>query len=391
MASLVDQIFAQAQLGTAVSPDANPFATGVQLGQNQQRISLAERQLAAEVAMQPLRQTLMLQDAAMNEAKLTTFLEDRQNLVANQQAYQQLTGQVSSLLASGDPKSAEASIWDAISRNRGLDRVPGVKVLLEDVRNSLAGKVQVQQLKEKEDFIPSIVEAVDPTTGNRVPIVRNSRTSGSVLRPPEGTITRVNPDGSMEVIQGPIQDPGILTRANQTKVQEKLAGSLQLIATGKALLPLISTETVGVQAFAENFLKDRLLAQRFPQFASEKRANAQVIVSQLRADAVKELGTPPISDKERAEILKSVPGVNEALDSPANATRMVEQLMKASAKRALLDSKRLGVDIPASAAALLTNEDLLELFNAGLITHEMARRSAELRIQSLRTNAQSNP
>ena len=38
--SLIDQIFEQSKLGTAVDPSSNPFASGVALGQHQQQINM---------------------------------------------------------------------------------------------------------------------------------------------------------------------------------------------------------------------------------------------------------------------------------------------------------------------------------------------------------------
>lgn len=76
--SLVDQIFEQAKLGTAQDPSANPFATGVQLGQNQQRINQAQQQLAMDLAQAPLQQTLLQQRAQMNALSIEKGLRDNQ-------------------------------------------------------------------------------------------------------------------------------------------------------------------------------------------------------------------------------------------------------------------------------------------------------------------------
>lgn len=186
-----------------------------------------------------------------------------------------------------------------------------------------------------------------------------------------------------ELVQGPqgAASPDALTKSNQTKVQESQAQSLATIDVANRLDPLISSETVGVKAFAESWIKDRVLAQAFPELASKKRVEAERLVAELRSRAVNELGTPPISDRERAEILKAVPGINEPVDSPARAKELLRQIKKMSAIRALVAAKRLGGAIPKAAAMALDDEALVDLHKQGLITTEQARQAYELKRQ----------
>jgi len=118
--NLVDQIFAQANLGTAPDPNANPFATGVQLGQNQQRINLAKQQLAQELAMQPLKQTLMQQESEMNAFKLQDYLQQRQNRLDITGNWTWINAEVNDQLAKGDVQAAQQAYLQAGAQDARL-------------------------------------------------------------------------------------------------------------------------------------------------------------------------------------------------------------------------------------------------------------------------------
>jgi len=129
MASLVDQIFAQAQLGTAQDPNANPFATGVQLGQNQQRIDAEKQRLAMEVAQLPLKQTLLQQEAQSRALAIDTALTTRDRQLRGQEAMLTLSKDVEMALSEADPIDALKLYAREGLRNKNLLLDPGYQAM----------------------------------------------------------------------------------------------------------------------------------------------------------------------------------------------------------------------------------------------------------------------
>jgi hypothetical protein len=77
--NLVDQIFAQAQAGSAQGQGFGQyFAEGVQAGQRQQQLDMQKKQLAVELAQAPLKQTLLQQDAALKALAIEKGLRANQ-------------------------------------------------------------------------------------------------------------------------------------------------------------------------------------------------------------------------------------------------------------------------------------------------------------------------
>jgi hypothetical protein len=197
-----------------------------------------------------------------------------------------------------------------------------------------------------------------------------SESTTSVVDPATGQITVTTTRGR----QGASGKSGSdLTVANQTKVQAGLSDSLKTIDVASRLIPLLDTETVGAQAFAESWVKDRILAQRFPELASSKRADAEVLTAQLRSSTVRELRSDGnISDKERDQILKAVPGINDPIDSPARAVKVTQAIREMSAIHAIVSASKLGQSVPTAAAQVLKWTDLERLVKSGVLTPEQA-------------------
>lgn len=102
MASLVDQIFEQAKLGTSVNPDANPVMQGVAAGQAQQHINLANRQLAMQLAMQPLQMEQQRQANDLQALNIQSSLLQRNLRTKGLEAFNQLQQDVHPDLTGGN-------------------------------------------------------------------------------------------------------------------------------------------------------------------------------------------------------------------------------------------------------------------------------------------------
>lgn len=421
--NLVEQIFEQAKLGTAPDPNANPFAEGMRMGLQQQQIDAEKQRLAMEIAQMPLKQTLLQQEAAMNALKLQQGLQTQQDTINNEQAYQGLAAQVGKDLQSEHPENAEASIFDAISKNKGLYRHPGIAPLLQDARQSVAAKVELQKLKAKPPFTPEIIDVPNPIPGmpptqvlrtsegqvqplkdptlssetsaeknftrldqlqqalTRATVAndpaaiadakRKLETFSALATPPSETISFDPKTGALTVTKG--KQLGDVTTATATRLQESVQSAISNIDVANRLEPLITTETVGARAFAESWIKDRVLAQAFPELASSKRANAEALAAQLRATAVQQLKSDGnISEKERAQILQAVPEINSPIDSPARAKQLIAASRKMAAIRAIVATSKLKQPVPSAAAQVLSTSELKQLVDTGVITKEQA-------------------
>lgn len=420
MASLVEQIIAQSQIGSANGAGfGDSFFQGMQLGQRQQQINLqkrqVEQQLAQEAAMMPLKQTLLQQDAAMNSAKLTSFLEARQDSINNESQLLQLNQNVARSFTEADgPETAQQMLFESLTKNPRLISDPRFQELRKMVDTSLQAKEQLIRLRNERagvEGLGGVSIVTDPLTGEQKTYVRESTgtiapfqktdpnkpqsTMGKLIadrnaavqagdreavaafdaeikmrQTKDGFAITTNPDGTVTVTQGKQSD---LTPTNQTRVQQGLSGALQTIDTANRLEPLIDNETVGVQAFAESWIKDRILAQRFPNMASKKRANAETLVAELRASAVQELKTDSnITEAERKQILEAVPDINAPIDSPARAKDLVAGIRRMSAIRAVVSAGKLKQPMPKAAAQLISPTELKRLVDTGVITKEQA-------------------
>lgn len=82
MANLVEQIFQQAQSGTAQGQHLGDYYfEGKKLRQDQQRINLLERQFAQQAAMQEVSMITERQQQAINAQKLSAYLRGQQAMV----------------------------------------------------------------------------------------------------------------------------------------------------------------------------------------------------------------------------------------------------------------------------------------------------------------------
>ncbi len=412
---------------------AQNFLAGVQVGaslvEQAQRRRLLEQQAAQEMAMLPLRQTLAQQESEFNKWKLQDYLTTRQAMVDTEADLANLSSLVSQKIRAGKVEETTADLLDAVARNGKLRMNPGFQALAKDVGSSLAAKIELAQSRGHQ-FKPETGTLPHPITKEPIPFIRTGTGSIDVLEPKQlsvpsdvqtariitelerkiaattdatekaelerelfnvrqqtiqpGMTVRFDEAGKPVVTMGGKgqAEPGAPTVATQTRLQESLQSSVNTVDIVNRLEPLISNETVGVKAFVENIALDKLLAQAFPEVASQKRADAKVLAAQLRASATKELKSDGnISDKERAQILQAVPQINDPIDSPINALRTIRSTRKLSALRAIVTAQKLGQAIPTVAARALQDSDLIEAADMGLISKEAAKAAYYLKRQ----------
>lgn len=158
--------------------------------------------------------------------------------------------------------------------------------------------------------------------------------------------------------------------------------SVMTIEAANRLAPLISSETVGPRAFAESWIKDRFLANLYPELASQKRITAERFAAELRSTTIRELRSDGnISEKERSQILQAVPEINDPIDSPQRARDLIEATKKTAAIRAVVTARRMRTVVPPAAAKALEDTDLLRMASSGLISKQEAQMIYKLKRQ----------
>jgi hypothetical protein len=208
------------------------------------------------------------------------------------------------------------------------------------------------------------------------------------------TITTFGPDGKpiATIERGgaggkAAADPGALTPTNTTKMQQDFQSGQRLLAATERLLPLISSETFGPQAFINSVLKDDLLGNVFPFLVSGKRQDAAVIAGDVRSAMIQSMKSDSnVAQVEIDKLEKMFPETSQLLDSPERARLLTKSVAKLAASRVLLSGKKLGLyskskdqfdrdvlpqKIDRAVVKALAYDDIKALYDSGLIDSEI--------------------
>ena len=239
--SLVDQIFQQAQAGSAEGQGFGQFFTqGVALGQRQQELNM-------ELAQLPLKQTLLQQEAALSAAKTEGMLYDRQTVVQTQQQLAGLAGIVSKALTEATPEDASPYFFDAIQKTPRIAENPYFQKLWQDVQTSSNAKMQLEQLKqENKAFTPRAVTVPSATPGE--PPYTAIQTGPNSYTLPQSSVTSMTtPEGvTFEQRTGAGGAPAsAASNAANTKLTEKLNDISRASSLLDESIGLISPENTG--------------------------------------------------------------------------------------------------------------------------------------------------
>lgn len=397
MASLIEQIFVQAGAGSADGAGFGDFyAKGKQLGQEQERINLAERQLAQQLAMDALQKTTMLQEQQINAAKIHEMLETQKITADTAQKQAEMVRKYANFVNAGDPESAKATVLDFIGNTPGGWRVPVAQTLLKDADGNIAAKLELAKLRgntltadqKNAGELNRLKTAVDQATASgdtaQIAAAKQALESFQEVTAPAGTTVYDPVTGRPLVEMGRPRATNAsgLTQSNLTKAQQEIHESVDMIDSANRLLPMIDNETVGIQAFAGSWVNDRVLAQRFPNLVSQKRANAEVVAGEYRARMIrKHRSDSNITDEERKVIEKAFPGIESPIDSPARAKMAIVQARQLAAVDAIVVANKLGEKIPAPAALVLDTTELARLVKTGVISQELALKVYDARQQ----------
>ena len=181
MASLVEQIIAQSQMGSANGAGfGDSFFKGMELGQRQQQVNMQRRQvdqeLAQEAALFPLKKVLMEQDAQMGALNIQNGLELRQDRITNEEHLIQLNKNVARSFTEADgPETAQQMLFESLTRNPRLISDPRFQELRKMVDTSLQAKERLIELRRAQFgpmITPGITKVPVGDTGETVDVLQ---------------------------------------------------------------------------------------------------------------------------------------------------------------------------------------------------------------------------
>ncbi len=194
---------AGAAVGSVIARSREASASLAQRAQEfQQEQAMRERQLGMQIAQEPLKQTLMQQQADLNAAHLATALQQRQDFISARKAFSGLAGQVSPLLASGKIDEAQNAILKAGTDNAFLLNDPGFKSLYEFTTKAQDAKLELLKARQTSPMVIPLTDNLGQTvldaSGNPMTYLQKGPGSGEILNKganlPAGEFSsRVNP------------------------------------------------------------------------------------------------------------------------------------------------------------------------------------------------------
>lgn len=377
--SLVDQIFQQAQAGSAEGQGFGQFFTqGVALGQRQQELNM-------ELAQLPLRQTLLQQDAALKSAQTEQILNARQNEIATQDSLAKLSGLAGKAMTEATAEDVAPLFLDALSRSPDLIRNQYFHKLWQDTQTSINAKVALQEAKNEGKKASANLPAgtfgtqVNPLTGKPEAIFYQSPNSAQLVKPPsEDTSATKNfeklsalqdalqaatasgqPDAiakakraleSFQALAAPTEQmtfnpatgeftmtrgrlPDQPTNAEETKYGEDLTATSNALRSINRLRGQLGSNVVGASPKIQTFLFDEVLSQLDPSLADKARAAGRQNIRLATQQILGELNNKGrLSNQELQAVREAMPSLGAAESSP-NAQVKLDELSRTLAEK----------------------------------------------------------
>lgn len=426
MASLVEQIFMQAQAGSAQGQGfSDYFAQGAQLGQRRQQLDMQKQQLAAELAQLPLKQTLLRQDAEMNAIRIQDVLEQRQRRIGNEVQLMDLNKNVArSFTEAGGPEDAQVMLFESLKNNPNLISDPRFIELRKMVDTSLEAKkalIEARNQRAGMEGLGGVTIVTDPLTKEQKTYVRESANTIAPFQKtdptkPQSNLGRLfadrnaafkagrtdevaafdkkialeqaekgfslttNPDGTVSATYGSAKG-GDLTTATQTRLQQESSTNLEAINTlHDAIQGIRSTPyAIGVRGKIGTMI-EQAKGQINPDQPietpiSDVRQKAAIAFSRVAPALRVDSGNMSRYELNKLEQAGDVLGIEE---SPQTAERKLLNLQSVVVARQLRLLKTQGKPVPDDVLRQVQGEEIAGLIQAGLLTREEATRLYQL-------------
>jgi len=404
MASLVEQIYMQAQGGSAGGQGFADFlAQGRQTNQRQQQIEAQKQQLAAELAQIPLRQTLMRQDAEMNALKIQDVLEQRQFALEDEKTVSTAWEWVSKDLKDKNPTGALTTWMDFAGQLPRLTQNPKFLQLRKDIETSLQIATDLAKIRPSgQVYQPGFGTDVDPVTGKRHSFFRTGAGSAELVK--DDADKPLSPLGKLleerdraaalgqtkrveafdkEIELGRLRnvDPAALTTATKSRLQEQsLNNDEALMTLEEAITGIRETpEAIGVRGKVGEFA-EKVRGQISPGASMETpitdvRQKASIAFSRLAPALRIDSGNMSRYELNKLEQAGDVLGVNEA---PQTALKKLNNLQATVVARELRIRKTQGKAADDALLRRIQGEEIAALLADKLLTKEEALRLYQL-------------
>jgi len=391
MADPVAQIFQQAQFATGGQGFGDFFARGVQIAQQDRQLDQADRRLNLEEEQTRLANiSTALKVKAGEASQLARLAMQEQDVIANQRIAQWYNSgspvdQIDEVMQSTYGTSDDNPVRDQfIKRADALmtlqDRVKERAQITSEER-AARPTLEKQQLARQR-----IIDLVGPAA--KLSVDAEGNVTGST---PTGRniTTRINPDGTVEVIEtsGAGESSG-LSAAGINKVEEGLGAATDVAVMGANMINMADPSTIGPGGLVSRIL-ERLgvndpgaasdLATQLPLFRAK-------IVPQLKSDS-------NIAEPERAGLTRELE--LNFIDNPKRYKRAMARTSRLLVESAKRKAQRAGLSIPDILkvdqldVSLLTPREIMERFHSGGFG-KIATDEATLKRQVQRVNELMN-
>lgn len=371
--NLVEQIFAQANAASAQGESFYPaFAQGVQQAQHQQQIN-------AELAVLPLKQTLLQQEAALSAAKTEGMLYDRQTVVQTQQQLAGLAGIVSKALTEATPEDASPYFFDAIQKTPRIAENPYFQKLWQDVQTSSNAKMQLEQLKqENKAFTPRAVTIPSATPGE--PPYTAIQTGPNSYTLPQSTVTSMTtPEGvTFEQRTGAGGAPAsAASNAANTQLTEKLNSISRSSALLDESIGLISPQNIGPQGKLNRAIETgrNIIA---PGSAPTPVTRAQTTFNTTAQAQYNALKADSQINKMEAAAMSKIADVTDWWEAAATAREKYQTLRDLTGLQAILTSHKLNRIAPDDILKGISLDAINKYLKEGTATAAEVQRWVDL-------------
>jgi len=370
---------AGASVGGHIAQSRLGFASLAQRAQEfQQEQGMRERQLGMQIAQEPLKQTLLQQEADLNAAKLATALQQRQDTVSSTKAFSGLASQVSPLLQDGQIDEAQNAIMAAGVGNAFLLNDPRFKMLYDFTTKAQEAKLELVKAKQNSFTMPYAVSIPSATPGE--PPYNAVRTGPNSFTLPQSSVMSITtPDGTVvEQRTGAGGSSGSastngLNPAVASKLEQKLSDTIRSSSLLDESIGLISPENIGPRgklgAAVEkgaNIVSPGSMRTPITKAQTTFNTTAQAQYNSLKADSQ--------INKLEAAAMQKIAVVTDWWEAAATAKEKYQTLRDLTGLQAVLASHTLNRIAPDDILKGMSLDFVNKYFDQKTITKaEMAR------------------
>lgn len=387
MASIIDQIFAQSQIGSAdgATLGVDSLVAGAQLAQRGRQIR--EQEKTGALRRQLMQQTISFNDD-MNRLKIEEAMFKMEQLKAMRTAStaaDALTAQALREPSSLDSPELNAAALE-LMQTPGLLGMPSGKNLFDTLkshatmRNLMGQGMKMTSRTVQTPTGPATFETPGPSLADTAALAKKQGLEVSSMsatgqptfsRPRVGEETIIDPQTGQVTIRRGITGPSDIPTSVRSNAMRDLNQTQKLLTQLQDTQQGLRDEDLGITGVIGESLFDRLLPQFGVGEADLNRMDSRTKLRTLREQALRMVSSDSrFSNVDRQAIERILPQEG-FLENIQTANRTIETLQNIFAKRALIDAQDAGVAPPRWALESMDDQALLESVNTGLVDGQL--------------------